>query len=118
MKVVVRELGQRPALATPARLNAPQGAKALADLMAEEEFADLCVIELDWVGDGIKPVMVIYVAGWFRDWPGESLTLEPWVIDLQDAFGKDNMDGSVLRLIVYEIKAVFEGMVEARRKSG
>jgi hypothetical protein len=117
MKVIVRELGSRPALATPARINAPQGAKALMDLLVEEDFADLCVIELDWVGDGVKPVMVIYLAGWFKDWPGESLTLEPWVIDLEDAFGRDNMDNGVLRLIVHSLRELFEGMVEARRRS-
>jgi hypothetical protein len=117
MKVYVREVGDRPALATPARLNAPQGAKALADLLAEEDFADACVIELDWEGDGFTPAMIIYLAGWYRDWPGSALTLDPWVIDLEDAFGRDNMDNGVLRLIVHTLRELFEGMVEARRRS-
>lgn len=117
MKVVVREFGSRPALATPARLNAPQGARALADLLSEEEFADFCTIDLDWEGDGFTPAMIIRVAGWYRDWPGQALMSEPWIISIEDAFGQDNMDNGVLRLMVSELRELFEGMVNARRRS-
>lgn len=114
MKVVVRELGSRPPIATPARLNAPQGAKALADLLAPEDFADLCVINIDWEGDGMTPVLSIFTAKWFIEYNGQRLEHE-WNIDLEDAFGMGNMDNSTLRLMVSELRDHFNQQTEARR---
>lgn len=115
MKVIVRELGKRPVLATAARLNAPQGAKALADLMAEEEFADLCVINIDW--ESIPPAMVVDIIGWYKDWAGEPLKLQ-WPIEIEDAFGQDNMDSGILRLIVESCREEFNSKVSLRRSTG
>lgn len=115
MKVVVRELGRRPAVATPARLNAPQGAKALADLLAEKDFADLCVINIDWEGDGFTPVLNVFTVKWFVEYGGQRLEHE-WPIDLEDAFGLDNMDHNILRHIVMQLEDHFNEMTEARRR--
>lgn len=112
MKAIVRELGSRPLISTPARMNAPQGATALADLMAEQDFADLCVINLDWEGDGFTPALVIDTIKWFIGNPTNRLSHQ-WVIDLEDAFGSDNMDNATLRLIVSELRGLFLRETEA-----
>ena len=115
MKVVVRELGGRPPIATPARLNAPQGAKALADLLADKDFADLCVINIDWEGDGFTPVLNIVTVKWFVEYGGRRLE-HNWPIDLEDAFGQDNMDNGILRSIVSQLEEHFHEMTERRRR--
>jgi hypothetical protein len=107
MKSIVREAGQRPLISTPSRLNAPQGAKALADMMAEEDFADMCIITLDWEGDGITPVLAIEVFKWFVGDPPRRLSVGPWNIDMDDAFGADNMENAVLRLMVSDLRDLF-----------
>jgi hypothetical protein len=115
MKAIVREAGYRPAVANMARLNAPQGAKVLADLLAEESFADMSIITLDWVGDGYTPVMTIFTVKWFPEYGGQRLEHE-WNVDLDDAFGQDNMTNSTLRQMVVDLREVFEKTVESRRR--
>ena len=115
MKAVVREIGTRPAIATPASLNAPQGAKAFADIMAAKDFADLCVINIDWDGDGFTPVLNIVTIKWFIEYGGQRLEHE-WPIDLQEAFGLDNMDRGILLQIANDIEEHFEEMIELRRR--
>lgn len=118
MKAIVREMGSRPPIATPARLNAPQGAKALADLMAEKDFADLCVITIDWEGgiDGHTPVLMVFTVKWFIEYGGQRLEHE-WPIDLDEAFNKDNMDNGILRLMVQQLEEHFNQKIEARRSA-
>lgn len=115
MKVFVREIGSRPMISTVASINAPQGAKALADLMAPEDFADLCVINLDWVGDGFTPVMMITTVKWFLEYGGQRLE-HSWPIDMEDAFGYDNMNNETLRLIVIQLREHFYQQIEMRKK--
>jgi hypothetical protein len=116
LKAVVREIGQRPAIATPARLNAPQGAMALADLFAPHDFADLVVINIDWQGDGFTPALYIDAAKWHPDWPGQPVINNPYVIDLEDAFGGDKMDNSTLREIVEGFRVAFTQAYEIRKQ--
>lgn len=106
MKVVVREAGDRPAITTPARLNAPQGAKALADLLADETFADLCDILIDWQGDGFTPALVINTFKWFPQYEGRRLQSQ-WILSLDDAFGIDNFDNALARQIVFSLREEF-----------
>lgn len=113
MKVIVREMGRRPVISTPGRINAPQGAKALADLLADEDFADLCVLTLDWDGDGFTPAFVVETFKWVIELKGQRLTLE-WVIDLDDAFGQDLMTHSILRGIVADLRNLTNEEVERR----
>jgi len=115
MKVVVRELGSRPPIATPARLNAPKGAMALADLFVPYDFADICIINIDWEGDGFKPAMIIDAAKWHREWPTQPLTIK-MVVDLEDAFGLDNMDNYTLREIVESFKVSASEAYEVRKQ--
>jgi len=116
MKVIVRENGARPQIATQARLNAPAGAKALADLLWEEDFADMCIITVDWIGDGITPVLTIFTVRWFPEYSGARLEHE-WNVSIEDAFGLDNMDNSTLRQMVVDLRELFEQTVEARKRN-
>jgi hypothetical protein len=109
MRVEVYEHGERPTLGTRARISAPQGANALADLFAPHEFAHYAIITLDWTGDMLlavsqgelaRPVMHVLVARYHPEFDRRREV--EWVIDLEDAFSLDNMDNAVLRDIVQQ----------------
>jgi hypothetical protein len=91
---------------TPARINAPQGARLLADILAAEDFADMAVINLDWEGDGFTPVLVIDTIKWFPQYDGRRLE-SSWRLDMDDAFGADNFDGGVARQMVHDLRELF-----------
>ncbi len=112
MKTIVREWGSRPAVATPARINAPQGAIALADLFAPHDFADLCTLTIDWERDALA----IDAVKWHRDWPAQPVMNNPYAIDIEDAFGMDNMDNTTLREIVEAFKQMFAEAYETRKR--
>jgi hypothetical protein len=116
MKAVVREIGDRPVIGTPARFNAPEGAKAFADIMAERDFADMCIINIDWDGDGHTPVMMVVTIKWFPEYGGQRLEHE-WPVDLDDAFGQDNMDQGILRSMANQLEEHFNEMIAARRRA-
>lgn len=103
MMTIVREAGQRPPIATIARLNAIAGAKALADLLAEEQWADLCTLTVDWEGDGHTPVLRIDTVKWMIHHDGRRIE-HNWPVDIDEAFGEDNMTNSLLRQMVREIE--------------
>ena len=113
MKVVVREVGDRPTITTPARMNAPQGAMALADLLAEEEFADLCDIVIDWEGDGFTPALILNTFLWPPQYKGRHLKSQ-WVLSIEDAFGIDNFDNALARQMVFALKEEFQAMAQTR----
>lgn len=116
MKVIVRELGSPPAIMTPARLNAPQGARALADIMAEETYADLATISVDWEGDGLTPVLSILTVKFFPEYAPENLQ-HFWPIDMEDAFGADEkMNRDTLLDINQQLKAHFDEVTEIRKR--
>lgn len=112
MKTIYREAGDRPAVATSARLNAPQAAKALCDMLAEQDWADMCVITTDWVGDGFTPVMELYTIKWSIEHGGRRIE-HRWNIDIEEAFGEDNMTNPLLHQIVRDIE---EKMREAEQR--
>lgn len=113
MQVIVRENGIRPFLSTPARLNAPAGAKALADLLSIEDWADFAILTIDYEGDGFTPAFVMKVVKWFPEHKGRYLSAD-WVIDLDDAFGVDNFDQALSKQMVFELKQ----LMEERARSG
>lgn len=115
MKVVVREAGARPVVATSARINAPQGAKALADLLADEDFADMAILTIDWDGDGFTSVLTIYTVKWYIEYSGQRLEHE-WNVDIEDAFGQDNMTNGTLRQMVEDLRDEFRRAEDARRR--
>ena len=102
MKVVVSEVGEPAGITTLGRLNARAGSKVLADMLAEEDFADICHINLDWVGDGVTPAMIINTMKWFPEYGGKRLE-SSWVRDIEEAFGLDNADHA---LFIEMIKAL------------
>ena len=116
MKVIVRELGTKPAIMTQARLNAPQGAKALADIMANEDYADMCTISVDWEGDGMTPVLSLLTVKFFPEYAPENLQ-HFWPIDMEDAFGSGGKaDRDTLLEINQMLKEHFTEMTEIRKR--
>ena len=116
VQVIVRELGSKPTIMTPARLNAPQGARALADIMAEEDYADLATISVDWKGDGITPVLSILTVKFFPEYAPENLQ-HFWPIDMEDAFGSDEkMNRDTLLDINEQLKALFNESTAIRKR--
>jgi len=116
MKVIVRELGTKPAIMTPARINAPQGAKALADIMAEENYADMATISVDWEGDGLTPVLSILTVKFFPEYAPENLQ-HFWPIDMEDAFGSaGTADRETLLAINQQLREHFNEMTELRKR--
>jgi hypothetical protein len=108
VKVIVVEVGDPPVIATPARLNARAGARALADIMAEIDTIDMGKIVLDWKGDGITPVMTITAGKTYPGWSGRWITLDPWHIDIDDAFSRENMDNGGLVEIAQMVKETMQ----------
>lgn len=114
MAIPVRafELGERPAVLTKARTNAPQACIVLADLLANVQFGDAGVVVLDWEDsmgqqpvETRKPVIFIQLHKWL---PGVTennhLTVESR-LDVDDVFGGvDYMTNSLLRDIVFELQ--------------
>lgn len=114
MQAVVRESGSRPTVNTPAIQNALPGAKALADIMAEKTFADMCIITVDWDGDGFTPVLNVFTVKFFIEYNGQRLE-HAWPIDLNEAFGQNNVDRSILLQIANDLEEHFEDMTNKRR---
>lgn len=109
MNVVVFELGERPALMTKGRVNAPQGARRLADLMANEKFAPEGLVITDWTGRYGDPEMrgpglprIILVVRFSPD--NENYCIVSINVDLEDTFGRDTLDPADLVEIVQGLK--------------
>lgn len=114
-RVEVAEHGNRPVLMTPARLNAPQGARAIADLAHNREVADYMIVVIDWDGSHLwekemqavaTPIMYIYAAKYFHN-IGRAAYIE-MPIDLEEAFGQSNFTSEVAEEIVQHIHEEFE----------
>jgi hypothetical protein len=100
---------------TPARINAPQAAKALADLMSPEEYADIATLNLDWEGDGFTPVLSIHLVKWLPEIAPENLQIF-WPIDMEDAFGGDEkMNRDTLAQINTDLREEMMHNIELRR---
>jgi hypothetical protein len=112
MKAIYREHGDPPSLMTPARMNSRQGGIVLVELFAPEEFADLAVITTDWIGDGFKPVLNIHVVKFLLG-TGDRLEMD-LNVDLEEAFGEDNMTNGTLNLIVQDFKELTFKKLEER----
>jgi len=113
MKTYVREAGDRPTILTSARMNAPAGAQALADLLVDHDFADMSILTIDWEGDGFTPALIIDTVKWFPQFMGKRLE-HHWVLSLEDAFGVDNFDNELARQMVNELRIEFERMSSTR----
>ncbi len=85
----------------------------MVDIMASMDFADLQTITLDWEGDGHTPALVINTLKWFPQYNGQRLE-HHWVVDMDDAFAKDNMDNDGLRVMADQLKEEYERQQDAR----
>jgi hypothetical protein len=103
MKTIYGEAGDRPVVATKARLNTPSAAKVLCDILSDQDWADLCIITTDWIGDGRTPVMEIHTLKWSIKHGGRYIE-HRWNIDIEEAFGEDNMTNPLLHQIVRDIE--------------
>lgn len=112
-RVEVKEYGARPALMTPARLNAPQGAKAIADLAHESGVVDYLSIVIDWDGSHFmgeqsfnKPIIYIYAAKYFQNINRTAYIEIP--LDMEEAFSQSNFNSVVAAELVQHIAEEFE----------
>ena len=101
MRVDLAEVGERPAVATAARLNAPQGAKVLADALHEKDFAEHCILVLDWE----RNVLSISAAKRYRD-IGRRADID-FVVDMEDAFSRDQFGLEVVLEIIDHLESEF-----------
>ena len=113
MKAILAEYGTCPTDKQAMRRNAIAGAKVLVDLLADESFADLCTITLDYEGDGFTSVVEIRTTKWVPQYAPQNLQ-HIWPIDMSEAFGEDNIDNALLRQIVQDIKSAMIAEEEAR----
>ena len=116
MKAILRQNGKVPPDKFHMYRNSLAGAKVLVDLMSEETFADLCVITLDFEGDGFTPVVMIHTIKWVPRYAPHNLQHE-WPIDMDEVFGQDNADHNLLRQIVRDIEFAMRAEEEARDKA-
>lgn len=99
---------------TPARLNAPQGAKAIADIAHQRNAADLLSVVIDWEGDelfgdgspGAKPIVYIYAAKYFQNINRTAYIEIP--LDMEEAFSQSNFSNLVAEELVQYIIEEFE----------
>jgi hypothetical protein len=120
MVVRVMELGKRPSLWTKARMFAPQGAKVFAELFEQQNFAEAAMIIIDWTNElklqpveAAKPVLIMRIANHYQDLE-ETLTVESR-IDIDDVFGGEAIDRSLMVDLVNEMK-IKVGQSYDRRK--
>lgn len=118
--VTVKEVGSRPTFTTPARVNAPQGAKVLADMLHASGVCDRAILMIDWDGDSLwdtqskgpmpkeikKPIFVVYADKYFSEVNRYAYIEIP--IDIEDAFGQDNFSNTVAAELVDHIRKEFE----------
>lgn len=116
MRVFATERGERPDLATKARVVAPQAVKYLADLLADKTFADTATIVIDWLGDMSwngegdmpaelrTPAVLVACEKRYPQYGNRLLTVD-YVLDLEDFFGADNATKDDLHEIVENLEA-------------
>lgn len=95
MIVEVAEAGDRPAVLTKARMNAPQGVKALGMIFAAQDWADKVNILLDWQPEELsqseyKNDAIVRVHVMKRVPPGRLLNLTE-NFDVNDIFTLDQL---------------------------
>jgi hypothetical protein len=113
-RVEVAEHGSRPVLMTPARINAPQGARAIADVAMQRNAADLLRVVIDWEGEQLfgsdnpaaMPIVYIYAAKYFPNIDRTAYIEIP--LDMEDAFSQSNFTSGLAQDIVDYIIEQFE----------
>lgn len=108
MKAVIREINTEYSKDQLLRLNATYGAKALADLFAVEDFADLVTVTLDYKGSVGEPVVFIEMLKVVPRYAPANIQPESLVLDMKEWFGTDRVDHNLLRQIVSEYRTLIE----------
>lgn len=107
------ELGDRPAVLTKARRNAPQFARRIAALLSVEEWADSSDVVLDWsdVSDRLPfPYPVLYVRA-YKGIPGVGLLRQELRYDVDDVFSSDVMSATILLDIVHDLQVAVDAEI-------
>lgn len=111
MQAEAIEVGERPVTFTSARRYAPAGAKELANLLAQQEFADIGMIVLDWSNElgavpneASKPIMHVKVMKKLPQYTTRNVLTVDARLDVDDVFGNDEVTASVLVDLVQELK--------------
>lgn len=110
MRVRVAEVGSRPLIATAARLNAPQGAQVLADVMYEMDFADDCLITLDWD----KSAVVVSAVKYYPDIKRRADI--DFALDMEDAFQRDEFGKDIALEMMDHLRTTFREKDEEAKK--
>lgn len=101
MRVDVAEVGDRPLIATAARLNAVAGAKVLADVLHDMDFADHCLLTLDW-GMG---ALVVSCAKRYPE-IGRRADID-FALDMEDAFARDTFGKEIALEMMDHLRSEF-----------
>jgi len=113
VRVDVTEIGKRPLIATAARQNAPQGVKVVADALFEKDFAEHCLLVLNWE----KGVLAISCAKAYPDIKRRADI--DFVVDMEDAFQRDQFGLDVVLEIIDHLESEFRKKdEEAKRMEG
>jgi hypothetical protein len=131
MRVQYGELGDRPAVMTRARLNAPGAGRALVDMLASCEWGHVGYVWLDWTGveafrdsrtgqvppalDKATPVMYIQVARVVAE-HGATLWVEDRV-DIEEVFSKPVITKDDLEYIVIGLRDKVLDELRKRKES-
>lgn len=116
MKAILRQHGAMLPNSGNLYGNAIAGGKALVDLLEREDFADLCVITLDFEGDGFSPAVTIHTTKWVPRYSPSNLQ-HYWPLDMNELFGQDKADHNLLRQIVRDIEYAMRLEEEARDRN-
>ena len=118
MKAILSDFGNPNKVNSITRTNAIAGAKALCDMMADNDFADLFSITLDWEGydrTGKKPIVEMTVVKWNPKWAPSNLQIF-WPVDMTEVFGLDNATREDLQSMVDYMKGEIETKVALRER--
>lgn len=105
MKVSVIELGKRPSILTKARMNAPQGSKALGQILESQRWAESAIVALDWQPEelnGLNDAIIRLVVS--RYVPERKRFLDITLnLDVNDIFTRDEINRNDLIWVVDSI---------------
>lgn len=125
MEVFAAELGDRPAILTKARRNAPQGVIAIAQTLERFGFADTGYVLLDWSDVSARQevpdsavIPVLYIKASKR----LQYEKQPWVnvevrLDVEDIFGgSDDITATSIVEVVAEMERKMLGEIARRER--
>ncbi len=113
MKSILREINVEYSQDRLMRLNATAAAQVLCNLFAEETYADLATVTMDYRGDGITPVVYIEMVKFVPRYAPANIQPDSLILDMKEWFGDDNVDHNLLRQVVKDLGTVMDKAVQA-----